>query len=60
MTDQRPWRLGWASGDQEKFSIQELIEKFSLDRVEMAWQALFYFKDITFDETANKDFLRPS
>ncbi len=26
-------RLGWSYGDQEKFSIQELIEKFSLDHV---------------------------
>ena len=26
-------RLGWSHGDQEKFSIQELIELFSLDHV---------------------------
>jgi glutamyl-tRNA synthetase len=26
-------RLGWSYGDQEEFSIQELIEKFSLDHV---------------------------
>jgi len=26
-------RLGWSYGDQEKFSLSELIEKFSLDRV---------------------------
>ena len=26
-------RLGWSYGDQEFFSIEELIEKFSLDRV---------------------------
>jgi len=26
-------RLGWSSGDQEIFSIQELIEKFTLDSV---------------------------
>jgi len=26
-------RLGWSYGDQEKFSIDELIEKFSLDHV---------------------------
>jgi glutamyl-tRNA synthetase len=26
-------RLGWSYGDQEKFSIQELIEKFSLENV---------------------------
>ncbi|MBW2078687.1 MAG: glutamate--tRNA ligase [Deltaproteobacteria bacterium] len=26
-------RLGWAHGDQEKFSLQELIDLFSLDRV---------------------------
>ena len=26
-------RLGWSSGDQEIFSRQELIEKFSLDNV---------------------------
>lgn len=26
-------RLGWSYGDQEKFSLEELIEKFSLDRV---------------------------
>jgi glutamyl-tRNA synthetase len=26
-------RLGWSYGDQEKFSIEELIEKFSLDNV---------------------------
>ena len=26
-------RLGWSYGDQEKFSMEELIEKFSLDHV---------------------------
>ncbi|MFO7601053.1 MAG: glutamate--tRNA ligase [Candidatus Desulfacyla sp.] len=26
-------RLGWSYGDQEKFSVEELIEKFSLDHV---------------------------
>jgi len=26
-------RLGWSYGDQEKFSLEELIEKFSLDHV---------------------------
>lgn len=26
-------RLGWSYGDQEKFSVDELIEKFSLDHV---------------------------
>jgi glutamyl-tRNA synthetase len=26
-------RLGWSYGDQEKFSVQELIEKFSLENV---------------------------
>ncbi|MFP3928182.1 MAG: glutamate--tRNA ligase [Desulfobacteraceae bacterium] len=26
-------RLGWSYGDQEKFTLEELIEKFSLDRV---------------------------
>lgn len=26
-------RLGWSYGDQEKFSLQELIEKFSLENV---------------------------
>jgi glutamyl-tRNA synthetase len=26
-------RLGWSFGDQEKFTIEELIEKFSLDHV---------------------------
>jgi glutamyl-tRNA synthetase len=26
-------RLGWSYGDQEKFALDELIEKFSLDRV---------------------------
>jgi len=26
-------RLGWSHGDQEKFSMEELIEKFSLDHV---------------------------
>jgi len=26
-------RLGWSYGDQEKFTLDELIEKFSLDRV---------------------------
>ncbi len=26
-------RLGWSYGDQEKFTVSELIEKFSLDRV---------------------------
>jgi len=59
-TDRTPWRLGWSYGDQEKFSVQELVEKFSLDRVEMERQGLFHFKDITFDEMANKDFLSPS
>jgi len=27
-------RLGWSHGDQEMFSIQEMIEKFSLDHVQ--------------------------
>jgi len=26
-------RVGWSSGDQEKFSMEEMIEKFSLDHV---------------------------
>ena len=27
-------RLGWSHGDQELFSIQDMVEKFSLDRVQ--------------------------
>lgn len=27
-------RLGWSHGDQEMFSIQDMVEKFSLDRVQ--------------------------
>jgi glutamyl-tRNA synthetase len=116
-------RLGWSYGDQERFSIEELIEKFSFDHVgkspgifnteklldlnakyireeddahladlltpflsdlrcpnlnqakvrgavrtlkaraktlvEMAQQALFYFKEITLDKEADEAFLRP-
>jgi glutamyl-tRNA synthetase len=57
-------RLGWSHGDQEEFSLQELIEKFSLEAVGKAaaainpgkldWLNSQYIKRIELDELVQK------
>ncbi|OQY00560.1 MAG: glutamate--tRNA ligase [Desulfobacteraceae bacterium 4572_130] len=67
-------RLGWSFGDQEFFTRQDLIKKFSLKNIgkspsmfdkdkltaEMAQSALFYFQEqVQYDEKIAKKFLIP-
>jgi glutamyl-tRNA synthetase len=57
-------RLGWSFGDQEIFSLQELIEKFSLDNVSLSpavfdmekllWLNSHYLRTLPSEEIANR------
>jgi glutamyl-tRNA synthetase len=57
-------RLGWSHGDQEEFTLQELVEKFSLEAVGKAaaainpgkldWLNSQYIKRIELDELVQK------
>ncbi|TNG02488.1 MAG: glutamate--tRNA ligase, partial [Gammaproteobacteria bacterium] len=57
-------RLGWSHGDQEIFSLQEMIEKFDLDEVNKApstfnteklqWLNQYYIKESSAEELSEK------
>lgn len=57
-------RLGWSYGDQEVFSIEELIEKFSLENVsrspavfdpdKLLWLNSHYIKTLSSEEVARR------